>query len=736
MQDFDWQLYLDLYPHLRSSGILSETEAKKHYLAHGKREGRIFKVDRGFNAEDYLSRYPDLKKNGISTARDAFIHYIQFGKKEGRVFKRLRYNPPPSKRSIAILLTIYYPEIENELVDYVKRIPFKTYIYISTPHDQIFQKVQKKLGDHTVVRTPYVKYGMDIGNYIMQLKFLDDSYTKHDFYLKIHSKQSQEWRVSMLESLLPFSIDDYEKMFNLLKEQHFLAPGIRSYPIAYNRANEAIIRKKLQNTNIDTKEVYPDLKFDSDSFDAESYFQFNYDLKRLFSKLWNNGSQQEVLSKCTEHYKNFVSPSSYQNFRISKKVTNPKDYKFVFSAGTMFWHDHKYIEEFIKTSGSIDSVLDKLSSEQGRLVNDRDTETHSLEYWFGIVAGSMNQKKLQSIKTVNFMLPPLGENTIVSGGFRTVFRHAQYLRTQNYNITLQVMCDDLTRQREFISRFDILDNIDSIKIYNAKDTCYADIHIATGWHSYKKCQQYEAKGFNTCFFCQDLEYKFDIPQGVKDSVFSFYKETRPTFTMSLYLKEKLKELNDSATVSTKLLVDQSIYKNSTSPQNRSGICILYDGDKPHRLPKITEKLITDLSNLFPQENIYLFGNTQKIKNKKFPQNVKNLGIISPEKLNELYNQCKVGTCFSTTNPSRIGFEMISSGCVCVEIDCESTRHDLPQDMFLLCRPNEDSISQGVQKLLTDQNAYNEIYKNIKNYKQQKLSEEELFCNMLEDVFYK
>ncbi|WP_373417079.1 rhamnosyltransferase WsaF family glycosyltransferase, partial [Vibrio parahaemolyticus] len=36
-------------------------------------------------------------------------------------------------------------------------------------------------------------------------------------------------------------------------------------------------------------------------------------------------------------------------------------------------------------------------------------------------------------------------------------------------------------------------------------------------------------------------------------------------------------------------------------------------------------------------------------------------------LRKLYNKCKVGLCISMTNPSRIPYEMMASGCVPVDI---------------------------------------------------------------------
>lgn len=163
--------------------------------------------------------------------------------------------------------------------------------------------------------------------------------------------------------------------------------------------------------------------------------------------------------------------------------------------------------------------------------------------------------------------------------------------------------------------------------------------------------------------------------------------------------------------------------------------MLYDSNKSHRLPEVTMFLIENLSKKFPNETIYIYGNTRDLNNIKLPSNVQNLGIITPAELNKLYNQCKIGTCFSTTNPSRIGFEMITSGCLCVEIDCETTKHDLPDDLFLLCPVNKNIILEKIESVITNNKLYVKLYNNLKNFKTQTVSEEQLFANMLTEIFY-
>lgn len=91
MDNFDHLFYLKIYPDLPKKGIKNRIEAYKHYINHGKSEGRICNSDMlKNNCEDfdhifYLEMYPDLLKNGINNEHAAYIHYIHHGKVEGRI---------------------------------------------------------------------------------------------------------------------------------------------------------------------------------------------------------------------------------------------------------------------------------------------------------------------------------------------------------------------------------------------------------------------------------------------------------------------------------------------------------------------------------------------------------------------------------------------------------------------------------------------------------------------------
>lgn len=710
-----------------------------------------------FDPATYLRLNPDIKNEGFNTLEKAYTHWKVYGQYENRPTKMPTMSthpvvidpsdiplddpidtiPPPGNESIGVLVTLYYKEQLHEITNYLNRLPYRASIYISTPHNECFDSVKKHLCNQNIIQTPFVEYGMDIGNFINQIKYLRENNIEHDKYLKIHSKHHTIWRQKMFESMLPVPTSEFISIFKLLDQQHYVAPGLYSYPLCYSRQNESINKHRLKACKYPYPKVYPKVNKLSSEFSPSSYIKYNYDLKNLWRFEMNTGKIDGTYQQATHHY---FERKNHEKLRIHTPIRELKP-TFWFSAGTMFWFDSIYLKEFFKKTEPLDQLIQKLSHEHGALKNTKDTVTHSLEYWFGIVAGIINEPPIKSVKRINFLLPPTQPDSIISGGFRTLFRHIKYLQDNNYIVSLQICwCDEnkLDIQREQISQFGLIHNINDIKIYGESETCVADVHVATGWQTFNKCRQYELIKQHTCFFCQDLEYEFVITKSLleedQQSIYDFYTETRPTYTMSNYLKHKLGTMNNSNIVSTRLTVDTSIYSNKNKT-NRTGICMVYSKVKKHRLPEITLNIARKLADKYPDKPIYLFGENVDECEIQAYKNIHSLGELTVYELNDLYNKCELGTCFSTTNPSRVGFEMISSGCVCIEIDCEYTEHDLPREVFELCKPEEDQIFNQIDHLLSNKTAYHSKYDNIKTYKGQTKSEESLFYDMLLERFY-
>jgi len=98
----------------------------------------------------------------------------------------------------------------------------------------------------------------------------------------------------------------------------------------------------------------------------------------------------------------------------------------------------------------------------------------------------------------------------------------------------------------------------------------------------------------------------------------------------------------------------------------------------------------------PEVRIYFYGNDQPVE---LPIEFSHLGLLPVEKCNELYNRCSVGLCFSSTNPSRIPFEMMAAGLPVVDIWGDNTLYDLPDGGVRLAEPTPESVAWTILDLL-------------------------------------
>jgi glycosyltransferase involved in cell wall biosynthesis len=336
------------------------------------------------------------------------------------------------------------------------------------------------------------------------------------------------------------------------------------------------------------------------------------------------------------------------------------------------------------------------------------------------------------MKTLTFLLPQCGPPT--SGGYRTVLRSIDFLIKNGYTINIEILPETTHPdvQRENISRYNVISNIDSIEVVSGEQDTSADIYVATGWQTFKKVEHYKSKGKCVVFFCQDIEWKFSQVSknnNLQKHVKNFYDIEIPTFTMSKFLGNYFDD--QRILKSASLNVDTDIYYNQS--QKRDGICLLYCNPKvkPHRLGGLVMKLAKSLAERYPEKVISLYGDYN------IPDvglaNVKRLNLLNNEQLANLYNTSELGVVFSTTNPSRIAYEMVACGMPAIEADCEYTEYDMDSDAFVRTDPDHDTIINTIDDLLNDPKemkrlqAECEIYSNNNFHK---LAEEKRFLDFI------
>ena len=181
--------------------------------------------------------------------------------------------------------------------------------------------------------------------------------------------------------------------------------------------------------------------------------------------------------------------------------------------------------------------------------------------------------------------------------------------------------------------------------------------------------------------------------------------------------------------------DTNVYKKLDNVEKENAVCFIFQPEKPRRCSNIGIRALLLVKALRPDVKIYLYGSDVDIK---LDVEMENLHIMPIDKCNELYNKCKVGVCMSSSNPSRIPFEMMAAGLPVVDLYRENNLYDIPEDGVLLADTSPEAIATAIIKILDDdklqQSMSKKGYEFMKNYPIEKGFEEFLYFvnNILDD----
>ncbi|HAL61599.1 MAG TPA: hypothetical protein DCP08_04220, partial [Chloroflexi bacterium] len=100
-------------------------------------------------------------------------------------------------------------------------------------------------------------------------------------------------------------------------------------------------------------------------------------------------------------------------------------------------------------------------------------------------------------------------------------------------------------------------------------------------------------------------------------------------------------------------------------------------------------------------------------------------IRSLDVLAALYSSASVGVAFSTTNPSRVPFEMMACGCPVVDLDYGDNYINYgSRDNVMLVEPIPESIAEGIELLIRNEELRSKIARNGFDFARSLPSEEE------------
>lgn len=365
----------------------------------------------------------------------------------------------------------------------------------------------------------------------------------------------------------------------------------------------------------------------------------------------------------------------------------------------------KPLNKYRKHNKGSASTVVKLSAEYKEVVRvqDRVAQKYGLSYenleWqktrrrgMGMVE---NERNVNHKGRIAWFVPDFVDG---SGGHRTIFQNINALIGRGYACDLYVK----PIWRPLLPR-EIYDNIrrwyedfdgDVFNDYTlARDY---DMIVATAWDTVEPVLKTGVE--KKMYFIQDYEPWF-FPMGTAHlTAQKSYHHGLAPVTIGHWLANKIKKESGQEVECFDFCADLSRYYKKNEIKKENAICFVGQPIKPRRCMDIGMRALQIVQAVRPDVKIYVFGSP---KMKMYNIKATHLGILSVEKCNDLYNCCKVGLSLSTTNPSRVPFEMMAAGLPVVELGLENNLYDLPEDGCLLAEPSPEAIANAILKILDD-----------------------------------
>lgn len=293
---------------------------------------------------------------------------------------------------------------------------------------------------------------------------------------------------------------------------------------------------------------------------------------------------------------------------------------------------------------------------------------------------------------ISWVVPPMGQGT---GGHMDIFRTINHLESKGHECAVYFYDPLRTSSLESIKKS--LASYPSIKaalFYNEKKIMDCDALFATHWYTAYPVynHQGDAKKY---YYIQDFEPFFE-PQGSYSTLAeNTYKFGFRGLTLGSWLSEKLSREYGMECDYFELGTEQTLYHLKESSKPRNKVLFYARPVTPRRGFEIGTLALEIFHKAHPEYEINFLGWDMSRYDLPFP--FVNNGILSPEKLNELYNECAAGLVLSFTNMSLLPLEMLSAGCTPVVNDAYHTRKVSYKDRLKYAAPTPKALAHAIHE---------------------------------------
>ena len=287
-----------------------------------------------------------------------------------------------------------------------------------------------------------------------------------------------------------------------------------------------------------------------------------------------------------------------------------------------------------------------------------------------------------------------------SGGHRKIFTVCQALEAAGYSLKLYFYTG---RDTKFIKR-DIKSYFGDLRAPVSAYRGHVGSHskiICTQWKTTYDARWLDFDG-EIIVFMQDYEPLF-YPAG--SDYLRALIASRLGFNVVCYGHWVAAKLKDELGVDSKVIpfgLDHSIYAAPAIEAHRDIDILVYARpSQDRRCFDLIAEGLAKLKRQRPDVRICLFGENQY---DDFGFEFTNLGSIARlEELAALYHRTKVGICFSPTNPSQLGYEMLACGAALIDVRIKFSELNFGSEDFVAYTDGSpEDLCQTCISLLDDE----------------------------------
>ncbi|WP_223217130.1 glycosyltransferase family 1 protein [Rhizobium cauense] len=281
-----------------------------------------------------------------------------------------------------------------------------------------------------------------------------------------------------------------------------------------------------------------------------------------------------------------------------------------------------------------------------------------------------------------------------SGGHTTIFRTLKHLQSAGYRNRVYFYDpyggDPKYYEHVARSHYGLTCDIEDLRLgmrnaHGIVATCWPTAYAAFN----APC---DGKRF---YFIQDYEPHF-YPVGTNSALAeATYKMGFHGITAGRWLSEKLSREFAMETDWFPFGCDTGRYQFDPGSR-RSGIAFYARGGTPRRAVEIGLLALELFNKRQPEIELHLFGQRMG----RLPFKFINHGLVSPEKLNNIYNSCFAGLSLSLTNVSLVPHEMLACGCLPVVNDAEHNRIVLENDNVRYASLLPHALAEALEAVVT------------------------------------